>query len=341
MRLIAKILLVLFLILIIGFFLGPKASFEQVTAEAVQLNMDLNELETFITKREQATAGVKKNNESQFIWANSNREKTEYSVVYLHGFIASNREGFPIVQNFATRYSANLYLPRIAKHGLSDPDAMIDLTPKDLIDSAKEAIAVAKKLGEKVIIISTSTGSTYASYLANNDPSIYAQIMLSPNFAVADPKAKKITKRWGKQMFKQAMGGDYREWSSSNPKVKEYWQTKARIEGYIAMQGLVEQTMTEEVWSKNSVPTFIGYYYKDATAQDRVISIPAIQRYAEVAAIPKDKLMIVPFSDAEGHVIGSQFLNANWKTVQDEIFAFADGILSMEKKKSLVVTYPE
>ena len=196
-------------------------------------------------------------------------------------------------------------------------------------------------MGEKVIIISTSTGSSYASYLANGDNDIYAQIMLAPNFAVNDSKAKKITGPWGKQMFKQAMGGDYREWEARNAKVKDYWQTKARIEGYIAMQAMLDQTMTEEVWSQNNVPTFIGYYYKDETAHDKVISIPAINRYTEVASIPKDKLKVVPFSDAQGHVIGSQFMNDNWKTVENEIFDFADQILGMEKKHSLVVTYPE
>ncbi len=341
MRLVVKILLILILLLLLAYFLGPTANFEEVTPESIELNMDINQVESFIMKREKATAGIKKNNESQFLWADGKREKTPYSVLYLHGFVASNREGFPIIQNFATRYSANLYMPRMTQHGLADPDAMKDLTPKQLIDSAKEAIAIAKKIGEKVIIISTSTGSTYASYLANGDPDIYAQIMLAPNFEVGDPQAKKITGKWGKQLFKQAMGGDYREWTSANPKVKDYWQTKARIEGYIAMQAMVEQTMTEEVWSQNSVPTFIGYYYKNESEKDEVISIPAIKRYAEVASIPKDKLKVVPFADAQGHVIGSQFMNENWRSVQNEIFAFADGILSMEKKKSLVVTYPE
>lgn len=341
MRLIGKILFVILLLLLVTYFLGPKAEYDKVSASPLELNMDVNQLEDFIINREKNTPGIKKNNEAQFIWAHGTKEKTPYSVVYLHGFTATHKEGFPIVQNFAARYDANLYLPRLAQHGLSDVDAMKDLTPNALIDSAREAIAMAKLMGEKVIIISTSTGSSYASYLANGDKDIAAQIMLSPNFAVNDSKAKKITGRWGKQMFKQAMGSDYREWEAKNPKVKEYWQTKARIEGYIAMQAMLDQTMTEETWSKNKVPTFIGYYYKDESAHDQVISIPAINRYIEVAAIPKDKLKVVPFSDAQGHVIGSQFMNDNWQSVQDEIFVFADKVLGMEKKHSLVVTYPE
>ena len=302
MRLLGKILFVLLLVLLITYFLGPKADFEQVSASPLELNKDMNQMEEFIINREKTTPGIKKNNEAQFVWANGTKEKTPYSVVYLHGFTATHREGFPIIQNFAARYDANLYLPRLAKHGLADVDAMKDLTPNDLIDSAREAIAMAKQMGEKVIIISTSTGSSYASYLANGDKDIHAQIMLAPNFAVNDSKAKKITGRWGKQMFKMAMGGDYREWEAKHPKVKDYWQTKARVEGYVAMQAMLDQTMTEEVWAKNKVPTFIGYYYKNETEHDKVISIPAINRYAEVAAIPKDKLKIVPFSDAQGHV---------------------------------------
>jgi len=336
MKLFAKILLILIILLLLAYFLGPKASYSAVSDTPINLNLSLEDAEAYVQKKEAAIPGIKKNNQSQFFWADGEHKKTKYSIVYLHGFTASHREGFPIIQNFATRYKANMYLPRLAKHGLSDLDAMADLTPSDLINSAKEAIAIAKTIGEKVIIISTSTGSSYASYLANNDKDIAAQIMLAPNFAVNDPNSKKITGRWGKQMFKRAMGGNYREWEAKNPKVKEYWQTKARIEGYIAMQATLDQTMTESVWKKNNVPTFIGYYPKD-----NIISVPAIKRYAEVATVPEGKLKVVPFDDAQGHVIGSQFMNENWQSVEKEIFAFADDILQMKKKSTLVVTYPE
>jgi len=340
MRLFVKILLILLLILIIGYFLGPTAKYESVNSSPANLSFSVDQVESFVSNKEKSTPGIKPRNEAKIIWASAEKAVTEYAVVYLHGFTASHKEGFPIVQNFAARYNCNLYLPRLAKHGLADKDAMKDLTPKQLLDSAKEAIAVAKALGKKVIVFSTSTGSTYSSYLANEDKAIAAQIMLAPNFAINDPNSKKITGRWGKQLFKLSMGGDYRTWEA-NDKVKEYWQTTARIEGYIAMQALLDQTMTEETWKKNTVPTFIGYYYKDEAHSDKIISIPAIKRYAEISGIPEGKLVVKPFADAQGHVIGSQFMNDNWESVQNEIFKFSDDILQTKVVNSLVVTYPE
>ena len=341
MRLFLKILLILLLVLLVIYLLGPTAEFEQVDVSPAKVEWSIDNVEQSITDRERSINGIKPKNEANFIWANPSKEKTEYAIVYLHGFTASHKEGFPIIQNFATRYKANLYLPRLYKHGLSDVDAMADVTPAKLLASAKEAIAVAKLLGDKIILMSTSTGSTYGSYLANNDPSIVAQIMMAPNFALHDPNAQKITGRWGKEMIKQTVGGMYRSFTGKHPKVKDYWQTKARIEGYIAVQGLIEQTMTEETWTKNNVPTFIGYYYKDEANKDKVISIEAIKRYAELASIPENQLRVIPFADAEGHVIGSQFMNDNWESVQDAIFSFAEEVLNLKKSHSLVVTYPE
>lgn len=340
MRLFAKILLILMLILVIVYFLGPTAKYDAVDASPAKLSINIDNVESYVTEKESSTPGIKPNNEAKIVWASADKTPTEYAVLYLHGFTASHKEGFPIVQNFATRYKSNLYLPRLAKHGLSDLDAMKDLTPQELLNSAKEAIAIAKTLGQKLIIISTSTGSTYSSYLANGDESIAAQIMLAPNFALNDPNSKKITGRWGKQLFKMSMGGDYRTWEATD-KVKDFWQTTARIEGYVALQGLLEQTMTEETWKQNSVPTFIGYYYKDEANSDKIISIPAIKRYAEVASIPKDKLVVKEFADAGGHVIGSSYMNENWNAVEKEIFKFSDKVLGTKVVNSLVVTYPE
>ena len=55
----------------------------------------------------------------------------------------------------------------------------------DLIHEAKEAIAIAKAIGDKVIVIGCSTGATLTLYLAAKDQDLAGLILLSPNIGWA------------------------------------------------------------------------------------------------------------------------------------------------------------
>ena len=124
---------------------------------------------------------LKANNEAKIIWADSNHAQTEYAIVYLHGFSASQMEGDPVHQSIAKKFHCNLYLARLAEHGIDTADELINLTAENYWESAKQAYAIGKKLGKKVILMSTSTGGTLALQLAANYPEIAGLILYSPN----------------------------------------------------------------------------------------------------------------------------------------------------------------
>ncbi|WP_053403848.1 hypothetical protein [Persicobacter sp. CCB-QB2] len=44
------------------------------------------------------------------------------------------------------------------------------MSPEGMVNSAKRAISIGKQLGEKVLVMSTSTGGTLGLYLAANNP---------------------------------------------------------------------------------------------------------------------------------------------------------------------------
>ena len=250
-------------------------------------------------------------------------------MVYLHGFSASHGEAYPLVQNFAERFQCNAFLSRLAHHGLQDVDAFAHLTPESLVESAKEAIAIGRVIGKKVILMSTSTGSTLSVYLAGNDPDVHSLIMMAPNFDTHDPKMKMLTKPWGKQLFRYFNDSDYREWEDSTPKIREYWTVKNRIEGYIALRHLMEQTMNPETFNRIRIPYFIGYYYKNEDEFDDVISISAIKEFDKSTRTPANQKVTAAFSTATGHVIGTPHQNPNWQDVQTEIFNFAEAKLGL------------
>ncbi len=54
--------------------------------------------------------------------------------------------------------------------GFKNKEAFLDVTPKDWIDAAKEALAIGHLLGDKVGLMSCSTGSTLSVYLAAENP---------------------------------------------------------------------------------------------------------------------------------------------------------------------------
>ena len=310
------------LLAVLIYLLGPKASFASVNNDPYHKTFNLDQVENYIQTKESKISNIKPDNQSQFVWQDS-LNKTDYSVVYLHGFSASHGEAFPILDNFSKRYKCNMYKPRLYLHGLNDVDAFVNITPEKWLKSAKEAISIGKAIGHKLIVISTSTGSTLAAYLAANDPDIHALIMTSPNFDLYDQNSYLLTKPWGKQIFKQIMGGNYREWNA-NESIKKYWTTKNRIEAHIAMRDLLNQTMTNEVFKKITQPVFIGYYYRDEDNCDKIISIDAIDEFGKTISTPKDKVSILPFANARGHVISSIYMNKAWEDVQNAIFDFCD-----------------
>lgn len=339
MKLFGKLLFSLVLILVIVYFSGPKADFKKVDNKLVQIKYPIEDLEYMIDQREAKVEGIKDDNQSQFYWIDS-LQKTEYAVVYLHGFSASHGECQPILTNFAERYGCNSYYPRLYKHGLEDVDVMKDLTPKGLMDSAKEAIAIGKSIGEKLIVISTSTGSALAFYLAANDPDIHALISTSPNFDLFDTRSQLLVQPWGKQIFRKMMGSNYRQWEAPDF-VNRYWTTKNRIEAHIAIRDLLDQTMKNATFQAITQPVYISYYFKDEDNMDNVISVDAIRRFAKELSTPDSLKMVHPVANAQGHVISSQYMNENWEDVQDSIFVFAEQKLGLRElvKDSLILSH--
>ncbi|MEE9438413.1 MAG: alpha/beta fold hydrolase [Saprospiraceae bacterium] len=318
---IAKAILTLLLVLIIGFFLGPKPHFEHVDNHPSTQEFDIKTLNEFVSNRESKVEYLKPDNEARIVWADSIPAITEYSIVYLHGFTASQGEGHPIHLNLADSLHANLYLPRLPEHGVHYQNAMKDLTPQLLVNSAKEAIAIGKSIGKKVILMGCSTGGTLAIYLASGDSDIEALVLLSPNIALASKSASLMTGPWGRFLTYQLVG-EYtkRNSESENPSTK-YWTSLAHNNGLIALQSLIDQTMTDDVFNAIKTPVYCGYYYKNDEEHDHTVSVEAIMRFKEEIGSFTGDIEWDTF-ERGGHVLGSVYRNEHWKEVQDEVWFF-------------------
>ena len=336
MNLLAKIgkgLLALVVILVAAYMLGPRVETPSLDTTLPEATADLVELEKEIAVKEQAFTNIKPGNEARIIWYDSLPTKTEYSIVYLHGWSASAEEGSPLHREMAERYGANLYLPRLAGHGLIEEEPMLDITADQILDSAKEALAVAQQLGDKVIVMSTSTGGTLALHLAAGNSDLHSLILYSPNVAIYDSNAHLLAKPWGLEIARFVKGGNYHSFEADEERQK-YWTTKYRLEALTHLQILIDATMLPETFGQVKQPVFMGYYFKNADEQDTVVSVDALLEMFDQLGTPESKKVKMAFPEAGDHVIGSPLTSNAVDEVRQATIAFFDNVLQVKAVKN-------
>jgi esterase/lipase len=285
-------------------------------------------LEKYIHDRE-VLHKLKPDNEARILWLNDSlKQPTEYVVVYIHGFSASQEEGDPVHYTFAKEFGCNLFLNRLEDHGVDTTEPLLNVTADKLWNSAKEAYAIGKQLGKKIILMSTSTGGTLALKLAEEYPDIAGLILLSPNIAINDSKAWVLNNHWGLQIAK-LIKGNYIHSEDTTQLDSQYWNTKYRIESTVQLEELIETTMKESTFKKIIQPVLLLYYYKDDDHQDPVVKVSAMKRMFMQLGTPENLKRQVAIPNAGRHVIGSYIRSKDIKTVEDECEKFAIEILKL------------
>ena len=71
---------------------GPVPEEAELSMDLPGINLQGQELENWIDQREHEVTGLKEDNHARIIWYDSLKGKTPYSLVYLHGFSASQGE---------------------------------------------------------------------------------------------------------------------------------------------------------------------------------------------------------------------------------------------------------
>lgn len=328
---IKKFFLFLIMSLLVLFLIGPKVEKPSVDGfvAPVEQTISLSELELQINEAEAHIEYLKPDNESRILWANADSlYKTEYVLLYLHGFSASPKEGHPINHDFGKHYGMNTYIPRLYGHGLDSPANLLDMTPDKLINSAKEALTVARQLGDKVIIMSTSTGGTLSLFLAAENPDIFAQILFAPNIQIKDNSSKILTFPWGLNLGKMIAGETLVY--DDEPEVQKYWQSSYRIEGVVYLQSLVENTMTLSTFEKVNQPLFLGYYYKNDEENDPTVKVSSMREMFEQVSTPTELKREHAFPNVGVHPFASGIKSKNIDAVRDETYKFAEEILKLK-----------
>ncbi len=290
----------------------------------------LQNLEQYIAASE-AKLPVKPGNKAEIIWADSSaKSMTEYAVVYLHGFGASHEEGSPVHKWFAAKYHCNLYLPRLAEHGLKEKEPMLNLTAQKLWESAIEAYAIGRRLGKKVILMSTSTGGTLSLKLAAEFPEINSLILYSPNIEINSDQSWMLNNPWGLQLARRITGSNYIKAKTQTAEYSKFWYPYYRLEAAVQLQELIENTMTPSTFKKVKQPVLLLYYYKDAEHQDPVVKVDAMLKMFDQLGTPDSLKRKAAIPNAGTHVIGSGLRSKDVAGVERETERFASDILKIK-----------
>ncbi len=320
------------LIVVVIYLLGPKPPMVQFNKDLPSVPANIGNVENYVIKND-VGFNIRPDNESRIIWANDSlKERTEYSLLYLHGFSASWYEGYPAHEEFARYFGMNAYLPRLASHGIETADPLLDMTPERLWDSAKDALMVARALGKKIIIMGTSTGGTLALKLAADFPEyVEGLILYSPNIRINNKAAFLLSKPWGLQIGEKVNRGIYNTVNNDfESEYCKYWNCRYRMEAVVYLQQLVEETMKNTTYKNVTEPVFLGYYYKDETHQDNIVRVDAMLKMFDRLATPSELKQKVDFPEAGNHVIGCELLSHSYKEVIAETIRFGENILKLK-----------
>lgn len=298
-----RIALLIFAALSLTVLLGPKVKVDR-NINPVELPPDLDR---YLAESESRFKDIVPGTEKKIIWNNpAKKDKTKISIIYLHGFSATRPEVSPLCENIAKSLSANLYFTRLRGHGRGT-EAMKGITVNDWLTDTVEAVEIGRRIGEKVIIISTSTGGTLTAWygLEKDTKDILGVVMISPNFYPARSSSRILTWPWGKQLGRLILG-EYREWKPQNEMHAKYWTYRQPSEIAVTMMGLVDMLMKMD-FSKFNLPMLMI-----VSPKDKVVNVPlAKKRFEEASSRVKEIYEVTDSVDGSSHVVAGDILSPN------------------------------
>lgn len=261
--------------------------------------------------------GIVPGAEQRILWRQQD-ERTEYAVVYLHGFSASRQEIAPVPEMVAAGLGANLFEARLAGHGL-ETSRLENVSAEHWIGDAVVALAIGAKLGDKIVLISTSTGGTLSLALLGHPTmrNVDSLIMISPNIEPADPKAKWLTRPVGPLIARLITGGT-RSWTARNELQERFWTTSYPIEAAVEAMRLVNYANTKlPMKIQQNLLMFVS-------PGDQVVSPQAARWAFDAMQAPTKRLVeIEPVENTSNHVLAGDILSPeNNERVATEILNF-------------------
>ncbi|MEM6759896.1 MAG: alpha/beta fold hydrolase [Pseudomonadota bacterium] len=272
-RFLGRMVLVLGVLGVAAWLFGPYEPSSQQPSRSFDVGTDID---AYLAGVEAAYDDITPGTEKRVMWADAPGQATEWSVVYVHGFSATSEEIRPVPDRVADGLDSNLIFTRLAGHGRGS-DAMSEPSAQDWVDDLAEAMTVARAVSERILIISTSTGGTLVTALAQHADvmaGVEGLIFVSPNFGINNPAAALLG--WpGARYWLPPLVGARRSFEPQNERHGTYWTTEYDSVAVMPMVALIS-TIADMDHGATEIPSL--FYYSD----DDLVVRP--DRTAQVAA---------------------------------------------------------
>ena len=195
------------------------------------------------------------------------------------------------------------------------------------LNDTEEAMQIGQRLGERVLVVATSTGATLATWLATQPHSdkVLAYALISPNFAPKDPAAQVLTWPWAKHFVPLLLGPEH-QWQPRNAEQARYWNHRYPVQALLPMMGLVEY-VRELPLESIQAPLLVIY-----SPEDKVVSPAATeQAFARFGSPHKQLLALADTQDDSHHVLAGRVLSPrDTPRVEAAILAFVKPLLGAQ-----------
>lgn len=263
-------------------------------------------LDEYLSQREGLFSDITPGTEKRILWAGLPGERTPLSVIYLHGFSATSEEIRPLPDDVAAALGANLYYTRLAGHGRG-ATALAGAAAEDWVLDLDEALAIGRRIGERVLVIGTSTGGTLAA-LAAIDPArsqgLAGVVLISPNFRLA-PLAARLLDLPFAPVWGPWIAGAERSFAPASEAHARYWTTRYPTVALFPMAALTRVVRAMDV-TRTRVPALFLF-----APNDRVVDAGLTARIAAdwggAATIHQPELTAA--DDPYAHVLAGRILS--------------------------------
>lgn len=296
-------LTVVLLVLIAVVLLGPRVvSDTTVTFEPSVIGDDP---QAYIEASEAAIEGVREGAVKEIIWADAaGRARTPVAIVYVHGFSATKQELRPLPDRLAENLGANLFFTRLTGHG-QDGEALASATMNDWINDYAEAVAIGRAIGERVIVMATSTGASLASWAATQEDlsrDLDAMVLISPNYGVQAPGSWLLTLPWGGPIADLVAGREH-SFTALNSSHEAFWTTRYPTRALLSMAATAELANRSRV-EEARVPALFVF-----SASDAVVRPERTRSMAGRWGAGAETIMVEDSGDPGHHVIAGDVVS--------------------------------
>jgi pimeloyl-ACP methyl ester carboxylesterase len=244
----------------------------------------IDDIDARLADAESAFADIRPGLAKEIVWADPlAKTRAALAVVYIHGFSASKGEVRPLPDLVAKALGANLFYTRLAGHGRS-ADAMAEASVDAWKNDMEEALDIATHIGERTLIIATST------------------VFLAPNYKIRRRGAGLLTAPFARVSARLLLG-KRRGFVPLSALHAAYWMTDYPVSALLPMADLIKEIRGLPFEKIGTPALFIQ------SAKDQVVDPLQTARVARRWGGPATLVDPGDVGDPYGHVVAGDALS--------------------------------